>query len=50
MIDAALTATFGLSSAFLGAAAVYGLATVIVAAVVPRQAQEKKTAEDMVYE
>jgi len=39
MIGAALTATFGLSSAFLGAAAVYGLATVIVAAVVPRRAE-----------
>jgi DHA1 family multidrug resistance protein-like MFS transporter len=33
---AALTATFGLSAAFLGAAVVYGLATAVVAAVVPR--------------
>ncbi len=36
MIGAALTATFGLSAAFLGAAAVYGLATAVVATVVPR--------------
>jgi DHA1 family multidrug resistance protein-like MFS transporter len=44
MIGATLTATFGLSSAFLGAAAVYGLATVIVTAVVPRRGEEEKTA------
>jgi DHA1 family multidrug resistance protein-like MFS transporter len=36
MIGAALTASFGLSATFLGAAAVYGVATVVVAAVVPR--------------
>jgi hypothetical protein len=39
MIGAALTATFGLSSAFLGAAVIYGLATVIVAAVVPKRGE-----------
>jgi DHA1 family multidrug resistance protein-like MFS transporter len=36
MIGAALTATFGLSAAFLGAAVVYGVATVVVGMVVPR--------------
>jgi DHA1 family multidrug resistance protein-like MFS transporter len=36
MIGAALTATFGLSATFLGAALVYALATGVVAAVVPR--------------
>jgi MFS family permease len=35
MIGAALTASFGLTSVFYGAAAVYALATVIVLAVVP---------------
>lgn len=34
MLGAALTATFGLSSVFLGAAAIYGAATLIVAAAV----------------
>jgi DHA1 family multidrug resistance protein-like MFS transporter len=35
MLGAALTASWGLSSAFLGAAAMYGLATVVVATMVP---------------
>jgi MFS family permease len=35
MIGAALTATFGLTSVFYGAAVVYALATVIVLVVVP---------------
>jgi len=35
MLGAALTASWGLSSAFLGAAAMYGLATVVVATAVP---------------
>jgi MFS transporter, DHA1 family, multidrug resistance protein len=35
MVGAALTASWGLSSAFLGAAAMYGLATVVVATMVP---------------
>jgi DHA1 family multidrug resistance protein-like MFS transporter len=37
LIGAALTATFGLSAAFLGAAVVYGVATVVVGVVVPRK-------------
>ena len=41
MIGAALTASFGLTSVFFGAAAVYALATAIVVAVVPRTAQAK---------
>jgi len=40
MVGAALTATWGLSSAFLGAAAMYGLATVVVAIAVPARARE----------
>jgi DHA1 family multidrug resistance protein-like MFS transporter len=38
MLGAALAASWGLPSAFLGAAAMYGIATVVVAAVVPAQA------------
>jgi DHA1 family multidrug resistance protein-like MFS transporter len=45
MVGAALTATWGLSSAFWGAALMYGLATVVVGAAVPgvkaRQEQER---------
>jgi len=41
MLGAALTASWGLSSAFLGAAAMYGLATVVVAAAVPGRRGEK---------
>jgi DHA1 family multidrug resistance protein-like MFS transporter len=41
MIGAALTASWGLTSAFLGAAALYGVATVGVAAVVPGREGEK---------
>jgi DHA1 family multidrug resistance protein-like MFS transporter len=37
MLGAALTASWGLSSAFLGAAGLYGLATVGVATVLPRR-------------
>jgi DHA1 family multidrug resistance protein-like MFS transporter len=40
MVGAALTATWGLSSAFLGAAAMYGLATVVVSIAVPARARE----------
>jgi DHA1 family multidrug resistance protein-like MFS transporter len=36
MLGAALTASWGLSSAFLGAAAIYGLATGVIALLVPR--------------
>ena len=35
MVGAALTATWGLSAAFLGAAAMYGVATLVVATLVP---------------
>ncbi len=35
MVGAAMTASWGLRSAFLGAAAMYGLATIVVAALVP---------------
>jgi hypothetical protein len=35
MIGAALTATFGLTSVFYGAATIYAIATVIVLVVVP---------------
>ncbi len=35
MVGAGLTVTFGLSSVFVAAAVIYGLATAIVAAVVP---------------
>ena len=45
MVGAALTATWGLSAAFLGAAVMYGLATVVVGTAVPgvkaRQEQER---------
>jgi DHA1 family multidrug resistance protein-like MFS transporter len=37
MIGVALAASWGLSSVFLGAAALYGLATIVVAAAVPRK-------------
>jgi hypothetical protein len=40
MLGAALTASWGLSSAFLGAAAMYGLATAIIALLVPTRAQD----------
>jgi DHA1 family multidrug resistance protein-like MFS transporter len=39
MVGAAMTAQWGLSSAFLGAAAMYGLATAVVAAVVPGKSE-----------
>jgi DHA1 family multidrug resistance protein-like MFS transporter len=46
MIGAALTASWGLSSAFLGAAALYGLATVGVATVIPgKEGVEESTTE-----
>ena len=38
MLGAALAASWGLPSAFLGAAVMYGIATVVVAAVVPARA------------
>ena len=41
MIGAALTASFGLSSVFLGAAVIYGLATAIVATVIPAQPKKE---------
>jgi DHA1 family multidrug resistance protein-like MFS transporter len=45
MLGAALTASWGLSSAFLGAAAMYGLATVVVATAVPgAKAQDQEHA------
>jgi DHA1 family multidrug resistance protein-like MFS transporter len=44
MVGAALTATWGLSSAFLGAAAMYGLATVVVASAVPAPVREEQQA------
>jgi DHA1 family multidrug resistance protein-like MFS transporter len=40
MVGAALTATWGLSSAFLGAAAMYGLATLVVATMIPATARK----------
>ena len=43
MVGAALTATWGLSAAFLGAAAMYGLATVVVAAAVPAKPKPEQT-------
>jgi DHA1 family multidrug resistance protein-like MFS transporter len=45
MLGAALTASWGLSSAFLGAAALYGLATVGVATVIPGREKEEPTTE-----
>jgi DHA1 family multidrug resistance protein-like MFS transporter len=45
MLGAALTASWGLTSAFLGAAALYGLATVGVATVIPGREREKFTTE-----
>jgi MFS transporter, DHA1 family, multidrug resistance protein len=44
MIGAALTAAWGLSSAFFGAAAMFGLATAVVATIVPAAAREKQQA------
>ena len=44
MVGAALTATWGLSAAFLGAAAMYGLSTLVVAAAVPARASEEQRA------
>ena len=47
MVGAALTATWGLSAAFLGAAAMYGVATIVVATSVPaRASQNDRDAED----
>jgi DHA1 family multidrug resistance protein-like MFS transporter len=43
MLGAALTASWGLSSAFLGAAALYGLATVGVTIVIPRRGGEAES-------
>jgi MFS family permease len=43
MLGAALTATFGLSSVFLGAAAIYAVATVVVASTV-RTSQKERAA------
>jgi DHA1 family multidrug resistance protein-like MFS transporter len=43
MLGAALTASWGLSSAFLGAAALYGLATVGVATVIPGRGGEAES-------
>jgi len=46
MVGAALTATWGLSAAFLGAAAMFGAATIVVATSVPAKAsQSHKDAE-----
>jgi DHA1 family multidrug resistance protein-like MFS transporter len=45
MIGAALTARWGLSSAFLGAGAMYGLATLVVAAAVPGKKGEPSARE-----
>ena len=44
MVGAALTASWGLSAAFLGAAAMYGLATLVVATSVLSQAREEQQA------
>jgi DHA1 family multidrug resistance protein-like MFS transporter len=44
MVGAALTATWGLSAAFLGAAAMYGLSTLVVATAVPARAREEQQA------
>jgi DHA1 family multidrug resistance protein-like MFS transporter len=44
MVGAALTATWDLSAAFLGAAAMYGLATLVVATAVPARAREEQRA------
>ena len=41
MVGAALTATWGLSAAFLGAAVMYGLSTLVVATAVPARAREE---------
>ena len=47
MVSAALTATWGLSAAFLGAAAMYGAATIVVATSVPaRASQHDRDAEN----
>ena len=47
MVGAALTATWGLSAAFLGAAAMYGAATIVVATSVPaRASQNHRDTED----
>ena len=43
MVGAALTASWGLSSAFLGAATLYGLATIVVAGLVPAQKREAES-------
>jgi DHA1 family multidrug resistance protein-like MFS transporter len=47
MVGAALTASWGLSSAFLGAAAMYGLATAVIALLIPspKQRSDGKVAE-----
>ena len=43
MVGAGLTVTFGLSSVFVAAAAIYGLATAIVAAVVPSSPKKQSS-------
>jgi hypothetical protein len=47
MVGAALTASWGLSSAFFGAAAMYGLATAVIALLVPapKRSTDAKLAE-----
>jgi MFS family permease len=47
LIGAALTASWGLSSAFLGAAAMYGLATLVVALMVPGNANARSPTESL---
>jgi DHA1 family multidrug resistance protein-like MFS transporter len=47
MLGAALTASWGLSAAFLGAAAMYGLATLVVALTVPGNADARNPAESL---
>jgi MFS family permease len=45
MIGAGLTAAFGLSAVFLGAAAMYGLATLVAAVAVPSRKQQSERLE-----
>jgi DHA1 family multidrug resistance protein-like MFS transporter len=47
LMGAALTASWGLSTAFLGAAAMYGLATLVVALMVPGKAESKDLTESL---
>jgi MFS family permease len=44
MVGAALTASWGLSSAFFGAAAMYGLATAVIAFLIPASRQDPEEA------